>query len=451
MISDVLVKNVFFPLFERLSGYDTMKHLRELKKSQWLPPEEIKRIQLKKLGHLLKHSYDNVPYYHRVFKDLNLRPEDIRTHDDLLKLPVLTKDDIRNNYSDMIAPGTEAVHFKTATGGSTGKPLNLIRDRRHFGFVKGINWRFRQWAGWDFQTRWVNLTGESFDDVTFSRTSKLKQSLIGTKLPLSSFNMSENAMQDFMTEIKGYEPKIVRGFASALYILAKFMIKNQIDSIRPDSIITISETLFDHQRKTIEEAFDCKVFNDYGCREGWVMAFECPTHNCMHTASEQVIPEFIRNGEHITDNELGEIIVTDLHNYVMPLIRYQTGDAGIPTEEECSCGRGLGSVKSIEGRVHDFILTAEGKLLPGEFFPHLFKEVSGIEEYQIIQRTEGELLLKIVKGDNYLDPDLDYITRNIKKYCGNLNVEIEFVHEIQPIGRFGKRRVTISFLNNSLT
>ena len=449
MIPDVLVKHAFFPFFERMSGYDTTKHLKELNKSQWLPPDEIERIQLKKLGQLLKHSYDNVPYYHKIFKKLDLRPEDIRTHDDLLKLPVLTKDDIRNNYSDMIAPGTEAAHFKTATGGSTGKPLQLIRDRRHFGFVKGINWRFRQWAGWDFHTRWVNLTGESFTEEKKNSLAPIKKALIGKKLPLSTFDMSEEAMEGFVRRITEHDPKVMRGFVSSLVVLARFVERNNIETIRPDSVITISETLFDHQRKIIEDAFDCKVFNDYGCREGWVMAFDCPTHSCMHVASEQVVPEFVREGSHVTNEELGQILVTDLHNYVMPLIRYSSGDAGIPTNERCTCGRGLGSVRSIEGRIHDFILTEKEDLLPGEFFPHLFKDVTGIEEFQIVQETKGKLLLRIVKTTSYSESDLEFILENFRKYCGDLDVEVSFQKEIEPIGTHGKRRVTISKIQNS--
>ena len=444
-----LFSGIIIPVMELSQGTRIQKYLKWLNKTQWWKPEQLEELQNKKLRALIKHAYEKVPYYHRIFKERGLTSNDIKTVEDLQKLPILTKDEIRKNFAELMAKDFENWKpIQNATSGSTGEPLRYYITKNNLSIGWASGFRAWSWAGYKLGDKRVTLAGSSLLPSHMSFKKRFRY-LLERNLPLSSLNMTEDVMEEYAQKIIKFKPKYIRGYPSALSILAKFLTENGIHDIQPVAVFTTAETLLPYQRKIIEDVFGCDVLDGYGCRDGGANAMECPEHSGCHIASEQVVMEFVKGGEKVSSGEMGEIIATDLHNYAMPFIRYAAGDVGIPTDEVCSCGRGLPLLKSIEGRVLDIISLENGTMLSGlpltDEFEYIEKEKSGtFKQYQIVQESKNKLLIKIVKGDGYTQEDTRRILKGIKKHVGgSMDIKVEFVNNI-PATKTGKRLFVVS-------
>jgi len=436
-------KHVTFPLLDKIRRINSLEYLRSLERSQWFPPSQIEEMQMRKLSALLNHAYNNVPYYHRTFKERGLRPEDIKKISDITKLPILTKESIRKNATDLLAVDFKRYKPKVfVSSGSTGKPLKYYIDASsHTAFVAS-RWRSWKWAGYEFGDKYASLAGLALVPAQITLSKRIYEHFLLRNLPLSGMNMNEQNMAKYVEKLKHFKPQFILGYPSTLYIFAKYL-KNNGVYIKFNAVMTTGETLFKHQRELIEEQFNCKVFDMYGCHDGNQYAAECSEHSGYHMSSEIAITEFVKDGEHVSFGERGEIISTDLHNYSMPFIRYSVGDVGIPSDELCNCGRKLPIMSSIEGRVMDFITFGDGTKISGHTLSIMFTDL-GIEQYQVIQEAKDRLLIKIVKGANYSKKDLDQIVNTILRSTSeNVDIEIVYVDSI-PTTKAGKRQYIIS-------
>jgi phenylacetate-CoA ligase len=207
--------------------------------------------------------------------------------------------------------------------------------------------------------------------------------------------------------------------------------------------------LHEHERKVIEEVFGCKVTNRYGCEEVSLIACECEVHNGLHLNLDTLVVEFIYDGKNVSAGEPGSIVVTDLTNYGMPIIRYKVGDVAIPSDRKCPCGRSFPLIEKLEGRVADYVVTPDGKLISGisltENFAMLLPEVKQI---QIIQERTDFFIFKIVKGH---DPDHSFENKFAslveKRFGKNVQHTIHYVDQI-PQEASGKYRFCISKVRN---
>jgi phenylacetate-CoA ligase len=260
---------------------------------------------------------------------------------------------------------------------------------------------------------------------------------------LDSFDMTNEKMFDYYRQFQKYRPKIIIAYANSIYLFARFLKENNLRPVKLNGIISSAEKLSADKRKLIEEVFGCRVFDRYGSREVGLIASECEEHEGMHINMDGVFVEFIRNGKPCKENEPGNITVTDLYNYAMPLIRYDTGDIGSFTDKKCSCERGFPLMNCVEGRTADFIIINE-KMIHGEYFTHLFYGVRGIKQFQLIQETENYIIVRIVKDKDLDIADIMTIKNKIKEFCGeDMNVCIDFVDKI-PLPKSGKFMFTIS-------
>jgi phenylacetate-CoA ligase len=450
---DSVYRRIAFPLTDVYRNTTSVKCLAELEKTQWLSTAELEELQRRKLKPMLKHAYENVPFYHRMFRDLGLKPEDVKGIGDLMKLPVLTKDDIRSNFpNDIVSKDSRKWNPKLATtSGSTGEPLRFYRDKGAVTMAWASLWRGWGFGGYKLGDKITTLGGTSLIPIGGSRAkSKVMSMVTGImerNMILSAFDLKDDAMEGFVQRMREYEPKYLRGYSSAYYVLAKYLRDKDINDIRPDAILTTGEILYSEHRKLIEEQFGCSVFDGYGSGEYVVGAFECEEHHGYHIFVEGGIMEFVKDGEHASPGEKGELIVTSLCNYAMPFIRYRIEDIGVPSDEKCACGRGLPLMASIEGRVGDFVISDDGTMTPSEFFPHLIKDAKGIKQFQIVQKSRRKLVFRIVKGSGYTDKEIDEIVEKIKKQVGSgMEVELEFMESI-PVTSAGKRLFVISEMN----
>lgn len=402
------------------------------------------RHQNHRLRFLIKNSYDNVPYYHVIFRKLNLKPDDIRTKADLQKLPFLTKDDLRAHLDTLVAGNLKEKVLLSQTGGSTGEPLKFYTQRETWKWRMAAAYRAWSWCGYKPGVKMIELWGASFEIKEMDRMSTKLRSTLLRKRTLNSFRMSDENMADYARQMIKYKPEVLHGFTTSVFIFANYITENKIDGIRPKAIITTAENLYDFQRKKMEEAFGCPVYDGYGSRETSLVAHECEAREGYHISEENSIVEFLKDGELVSPGESGEIVITDLHNHVMPWIRYSIGDMGTPKAEKCSCGRTLALINSIDGRIHDMIVTKSGKRLPGEFFPHLFKDVNGIKEYRIIQRKIERLEVEIVRTDKFTETDLQYLMKHMESYLGDdIEISVSYPNSIDWPSS-GKHRFTVS-------
>lgn len=445
----VLFEKVIYPLIEarKPKGKRKLPYLRFLRKTQWWSLEQLKELQLKRLHSLLSHAYSNVPYYHKIFNKLRLTPDSIKTANDLIKLPILTKADVRDNIDDMIAKNYKKEDlFLNSTGGSTGEPLHFYTDRIAGAWNMAAAYRAWEWAGYNIGDKMAYIWGAPQDiSLHSSLKGKISDMLFRLKM-LDAFNITQDTLQKFIREMRRFRPKVINVYASAAYIVARYLLEKGINDVHPKAVLTTAEKLYNYQREVIKEAFKCPVYDYYSGRDIILMAGECPEHAGYHMSAETAVVEFIRNAKPASANEIGKIIITDLTNFAMPFIRYDTGDLGSYTNEKCLCGRNLPLMRSIGGRLLDTIITPDGRYLIGEFFPAIFPDyaIKGIKEYQIIQTSKDELLIKIVRGHNFINSELNRYLKIIKSRLGsNMKIAVKFVKMI-PLPISGKRRYVIS-------
>jgi phenylacetate-CoA ligase len=439
-----LMKKIVAPLADRIKGSNIMKHLRDLEKSQWYSPDQLEELQRKKLRLIIQHSYNNVPYYHKIFRELDLKPNDIKTVHDLSKLPVLTKEIVRNNTDNLVA-GKKNVGelIESCSSGSTGEPLKYYLTQESHDLLYAAAFRGWGWAGYSMGDKIVNLAGFPYQMIGKSKLSKRFAYAITRHQFLQAFNLDENTIDRYIEFIRKYKPKVIQGYSSSVYLLAKALKKYEIHDIQPHAIITHGETLSREMRQTIENQFGCNAFDGYG-GEGMLIAMQCGVHDGYHLTTENLVVEFIKQNEYVSAGELGEIVLTNLTNYGMPFIRYKIGDAGKPSDDTCSCGRGLPLMQSIEGRVPDMIITPSGKVLIVHFFTGLFEYIEGVDQFQILQRKTDELIVRLAKNSKFDDTDEAQIIKEIQGYAGDdMEIIMEFVEEI-PVSSSGKRRFVIS-------
>lgn len=418
---------------------------KKLVRNQWKPYDELKRDQEKHLRHLIEFSYENVPYYRNLFKGLGLLPRDIRTIEDLEKLPILTKDIIKEHWEEFKPANISGMkYYNHATGGSTGTPF-AYRISKHDRFLGGaLLYRGWGYGGYELGDRTVFLAGSSLGFDPKSRLTSFVHETARNLKKLSSFDMGDNEMHEYSRTINSFKPKIIRGYASSIYFFAKWIEENDLNIHSPIAVFTTSDNLFPHMRTKISEVFGCEVYDGYGLNDGGVGAYECPEHAGLHIDTERSIMEVVDSEGHQIDCGKGQILATSLYNYAMPFIRYTTGDDGHIIDDVCGCGRGHPLLKEIVGRTTDVLFTPEGKNIHGWFFLYVFWDYGkGIKEYQVVQETLEKIVVKIVPDDDFDEKQLDRIREVVAERSSDWDIEFRYVDMIERTGA-GKYKFIIN-------
>jgi len=267
---------------------------------------------------------------------------------------------------------------------------------------------------------------------------------------LSSYDMGEEDMRSYVKIINLLNPRFIRGQAYSIYFFSKWIKDNDLSIQNPLSVFTTAEMLYPHMREMIEDVFNCKVYDGYGLNDGGISAYECPEHSGLHIDTERSVMEVVNQDGHQMNDGEGQILATSLHNYAMPFIRYDTGDLGHIISENCNCGRGYRLLKRVTGRQLEMLMTPEGKYIHGFFFNHILKEINGVKEFQVLQKTLNKIVIKIVPEDDFDDKLLDQINKQlvpIRELIGRKSeaweVEFKIVEKIERT-RGGKFRYVIN-------
>jgi phenylacetate-CoA ligase len=421
-----------FILAHQIGNFRFYPTYKKLIKNQWKTFSDLKKEQEAQLKRMIYYSYNEVPYYNKLFKNLSLKPQDIRNINDLEKLPILTKDTIKKNWEDFKPANLKKMEFyEQNTGGSTGMPFKY-RLYKFDRFLNAALW-YRGWgyAGYELGDRTIFMGGSSLGIDARSYFIKIFHERVRNIRMLSSFDMDEVNMKNYVQTINRFKPRYIYGYASSLYFFAKWIEDYAINIHSPNAIISTAEKLFPEMREKIESVFETDLYDTYGLNDGGVSAYECSEHAGLHIDMERSVMEVIDKDGHQLDEGEGRILATSLHNYAMPFIRYDTGDIGHIISENCRCDRGYRLLKNVTGRQQEMLLTPEGKYVHGEFFTHIFWEINGVKEFQVLQKTLNKIVIKIVPENDFDDKQLVQISEYIRKRSKGWDVEFNLINNIE--------------------
>lgn len=430
---------------------DVEAHYESLRLTQWLTPAQLRELQDEKLRRLVRHAYRSVPYYRDRMRTLGLHPDDIRGQADLHKLPLLSKADVRENlYFDILSEGHDKAQvLKVTTSGSTGEPFVCYADRAQLEARWAATLRSQEWTGYEFGDPCVRLWHQTLGMTRRQALLERADAALCRRRFIPVFEMSDAKLEGMVREIVEWDPVLMDGYAEALDFLAHWLRERGRLVVRPRALMSSAQTLPDASRRTIEEAFGCRVFDKYGAREFSGIAYECEAHAGHHVVGESYLVEILRDGRPVAPGEVGEVVITDLNNYCLPFLRYRLGDLAeaMDPDARCSCGRGLPRVGRIEGRVQSVIQGTDGRYLPGTFFAHYLKEFDhAIQRFQVVQERPRAMTFRIVKAGRWSEEVLEEILSTFRHHLGeDMDIEVEYVPSVELI-RTGKRLAAVSKL-----
>lgn len=436
-----IIRGMVFPAMEALKGNRIRRNLQYLRETQHQSPDALHQLQSDALKNLLTHCVEKVPAYQHFRHLLSSIENDPLSA--LQQFPILTKKSFMENAEQYFTEGVDKQSLISArTGGSTGEPVLFYIDRTTVEFYEAARWRGLSW--WDIHIgdRSVMIWGSPIELNEKQKAKyRVKERLLKNRTILSAYDINPESIRSHVEFLHQYRPSYIYGYASALHLFARLMLKEGLQLHIPlKGIVSTSETLYDFQRVDIEKAFGAKTVNEYGARDGGIIAYQCP-HGKMHITAENAIIEIVdmHTGQPVEPGKSGLVLVTDLHNKVMPRLRYQVGDVAALSASPCGCGIHLPVMEEIQGREDDTFVSTSGRLIHGHFFNHIARNLNGIKQFQIIQHTPTELSLKIIKDIAYDEKELEHFKAEILKAMGEVTLRVEFVDSI-PLSASGKIR-----------
>jgi phenylacetate-CoA ligase len=436
--------NYLEPGYESLKSTHALKIKRRLQSGQYLPREELLDWQWGELAALLAHAQERVPFYRRFFSQAGLSPREVIRARDLTLLPVITRDmlmdDPVNFTSDPLPPGS----FKKATGGSTGQPLRFWVSPESNQWRMDMTRRGYGWAGAINGKRAVYVWSRDIYAKTPRAQAKetLHRRLLRARY-FSNFELSQERLAELTQLIDQFGPRYLVCYTTSAETLARYARQVGWRPRSPlESVVVGAEKLFDTQRELIEGALGCPVFESYGSREFMLIAMECERHQGLHVSAENLMLEVMGAGGPCPPGQSGEVLITDLHNYAQPFIRYRNGDLATLVEGDCPCGRHLPRLASVDGRALDLIRGLDGRPLTGVFFPHMLKEFPVVKHFQVVQTAPDSLTIRVVPDGEFAPAVRAEIIAQVQKALPGLEVRIVLVPELEKTAT-GKVRVTI--------
>lgn len=418
---------------DNFKGKHVDKCGKYLEKTQWMQGQDLKRLQLKRLKALLRYAYENVSYYHASFKSKRLRPEDIQCLEDLHKVPILKKSEIRRELDRMIPENISKEELIVRyTSGTAASPVKFYTGKKDFDWALGAELRAHSWAGYELGDKIAYVWMYEPEEIR-SLQFRLYNLVMRRKI-LDVYYMSEETMASFAIKMVRFRPDFILGYSGSTNLFANFLLQNGHYMIRPKAVFTSASTLLPHYRRAIEEAFKCKVYDFYGSREVPSIAAQCGHHEGLHVTEENIMLEIVEDDEPVSPGEYGRILLTNLHSYTMPFIRYDIGDLGQIFPEVCSCGRELSLLKPI-GRTYEQFRNSDGSFTCLRDFQVVFEDLP-IKDFQVEQKSADNIVIRIVGRSGYGRAHTDFILRNIK-LRGRAETTVELVDSI-PTEKSGK-------------
>jgi phenylacetate-CoA ligase len=425
-------------------GDNFNKLYEQLKISEWYNEKEIERLQTESFLELINYCYINVPYYKELFVANALLPSDFNSLKDIDKIPILTKEIVRENYDKLKNPYFKGIIIHSHTSGSTGKSLQFDFSKEAIQFRWALWFRHRSRFNVSPNDAYATFTGQVVVPINQNKPPYWRENFAMKQTIFTMHHVNRRKVPDIVKRLNKGGFVYYSGYPSILYSLASIIEELNLSiTASPKVIFTGAEALLDYQREKISSVFGCFVTDQYGFSEGCGNASRCE-EDVFHEDFEYGILECYNPQINGDGTKTGEILATGFTNLAMPFIRYRVGDTATWTKEKCRCGRVSKSITTINGRNEDFIITPEGnKILR---FDYLFKDTINIVEAQIVQRKLGEIIIRIVKGPRYSETEEKLLIKEVySKISQKLTVAFEYVSEIER-EHTGKFRAVKSYL-----
>jgi len=438
------------PAFERNSHRGLASRFSHYESLERLPLAENRRRQFESLRRLLTYAYENSPFYRRRFDEAGVKPSGISSPADMERLPILTRADMATHLDEMRSRRYQPSELRrAATGGTTDTPVPILRSPSSVHEKSAVQWRFNAWAGYWPGDKVFHLWGarQDYSENPGWRWRLYESGLMRrTWAPTSLLN--SEVLESYRLALNRLRPRIIYAYPTPLALFCEYLRECRLTFHRPVSAICTAEPLFPNQRKVIEEALGCRVFEHYGSREFGMIAGECESHRGMHVNPAAAYVEYVPV-EGAEKQGLCEMLVTDLLNDGMPLIRYRVNDCAVVDSGECPCGRGYPLIRQIMGRTGDVFRLPNGDRVPGVSLTNrVLQTCPGLAKVQIIQESLEQFRVRYVPGASVSSADLDLLQSNLRRFlpgCGQFT--LEQVAEI-PRERSGKTRFCISNLKD---
>lgn len=442
-----LFRSALFPAYEWATRRNTHRYLAEYQASQWLKPAHLATLQLSKLNRLLTHAWSNVPALAERWRAHGLAPRMLKSAAELADYPILSKQDISSHYDGMVARNWRGRTLTKTTGGSTGEPFRFEYTMESYARRTAVMWRGYDWAGAGLGARTAYLWGTGLRKGGWGGLKDQLYHGAFNRSFLDAFSMRDDNIGEYVDRMRAFRPDAVVGYVAPVVQVARWLNEQgtRIEGLR--GVLTGAESLYEPQRKLIEQAFGTQVFNTYGCREFMLIASECERHQGLHVNADHLVVETVNELGVPVHGESGDVVVTDLSNYGMPMIRYRNGDRATYVDRPCTCGRALPLFASVDGRILDLIHTPDGRRVPGEFIVYAMLDFNRVSRYQAVQVEADRLELRIVSAEPLSPDESQRIMVKLRQGLGTvMRIDIRRVPDI-PLTASGKRRVSVSLAN----
>lgn len=388
---------------------------------QW-DAEELERVQTKKLRAMVKHAYEHVYFYKNRFDDLGISPEKIKKAEDLSLLPTMGKQELRMYFPELIAVNFPLGSCNVAgSSGSTGEFSWVLKDRNNWIYDCSALIRCYLACGIGFCERTIGVE-------PMSRAPQVRCSIdyyngFQKICYLPTWEKDENI--DYIGAFAKFKPTIIEGAPSTIKPLADAVNNKNRLHLRLKAVISSFESLDKNTQEYFRRIFSCDVFDFYRASECNLIAWTCQKHEGYHIDMDNVIVEFLKDGIPVSEGEMGEIVVTPLNNYAMPLIRYKIGDVGTFTHKLCSCGRKLPLIEMIEGRTINFIVLSDGQII-SQYDIRKALNHPAIIGYQVVQESTDLIIVSFIKGTGFTSELQEDIENRFRLLLKNM-INVEFL------------------------
>jgi phenylacetate-CoA ligase len=453
-MSDISTRfyNLLFPSFRNIGAtikgsmnrkerygkyyYEALKGV--LDRSCWTR-KQLEDYQSEKLCKIVTIAANNVPYYRNLFKELGLSPHDIRTVEDLKKLPILEKSLFREN--PLLFVNEKLNHrdlLNETTSGTTGTPVKVFKSLRtqqvNYAYFEG---RSRRLAGMHYSEEpYIMFGAKHVAPLEREKPPFWCYDYISKQLYMSVYHLAPQYLRHYTEEIKRRPYKAIIGYPSVISTLGSFILDEDIHDIKIPIVITNGETLYSNQKDVIEKAFSCQIYDQYGCSELSLFAADCQ-YGKKHISIDYGIAEIVDDrGEALPPGQKGHLVCTGLINEEQILMRYRVGDTASWSNESCECGSPLPTLNSIDGRTSHAIILPDGRKI---FRVNtIVEDVPFINECQIVQKEIGKFIIYVVTSNGFSECDSEKIKRNLAANVGEADIFVKKVSNIErgPGGKF---------------
>lgn len=407
--------------------------------------KQIEELQLINLRNQIDYIYENVPYYTKLFDDHGIAPSQIQNRDDIRKIPLLDKKIIRENFNELISTkiNPDKLVYEI-TSGTTGTPFRIGMDTASFYFADAIQMIMWKWAGFNFCNDWIaRLAGNKIVPLDTRKPPYWTKNYTLKQMHFSSYHLNEKNALLYYNQIMKNNIHFISGYPSTIALFASFLLCNNV-SLKLKAVFVSSEPTYSFQKDLIEKVFCCRVFNIFGQAERVLTTVSCGASLDMHYFEQSVVLDFEE-----TNGQDKSLVVSSLINKAMPLINYKLNDLTEDIGKKCSCGRNHKTISPVMTKEEDVVLTPEGYHISASLITFPFKNIAGVTEGQIVQKTLDEIVVNVVADVRFKRSQEETLISDLKSVLGkNVNIKVERVHAI-PRTKNGKFRFVISELKDS--